>query len=68
MSILDRDRVSVKDLMKYLRTCPPDAEVQVWLPGSYIRLMNQHLLPKPGEHIVLIEGNMEPGSALERDW
>lgn len=42
-----------------------DAEVEVWLPGSYIRLE-----PKPffnnRHRKYLIEGNLQPGSALER--
>lgn len=40
-----------------------DKEVQVWLPGSYIALSNVFFAKSKGK--MLIEGNIEPGSALD---
>lgn len=43
-----------------------NCQIEVWLPGSYIRLSPQ-LVPNANRGKVLIEGNLNPGSALGRD-
>jgi len=55
----------VKDLIEQLQRMPPDYEVKVWLPGSTITL-GPGLMPLMPRHpnTVLIEGNLDPGSAL----
>ena len=42
-----------------------DFVVETWLPGSYIEL-EAALIPDVGRNLVLIEGNLKPGSALEQ--
>ena len=40
-----------------------DRVVKAWLPGSYITLADAVLVH--GGDVLLIEGNLDPGSALE---
>jgi hypothetical protein len=42
-----------------------DFEVVVWLPGSYVKLSGPPVVYPIGGTRVIIEGNLEPGSALE---
>lgn len=53
--------MKVGELREKLASFPDDAEVEVWLPGSTIRLG----LPFRRGDKVQIEGNINPGSALE---
>lgn len=58
-------QMTVKDLRDSLALLGPGHDnkpVKVWLPGSKIAL---HQMMKIGDSI-LIEGNVEPGSALDR--
>lgn len=52
----------VSELIAGLQTLRQDAEVKIWLPGSCI-----YLTCVMGEQkgVVLIEGNLEAGSALD---
>lgn len=43
-----------------------DDEVLVWLPGSTIRL-GQHIFFNKKHNALLIEGNVNPGSALSQE-
>lgn len=59
--------MTLGDLRKHLEKIDAGhdgLEVQVWLPGSKIRL--SPMLPTPYAGKILIEGNVEPGSALDR--
>jgi hypothetical protein len=40
-----------------------DREIKVWLPGSTVRLCG---VPFRRGEIVVLEGNVDPGSALDR--
>lgn len=44
---------------------PETAEIKVWLPGSRITL-TAGWIPRPGDNLLLIEGNLDDGSALAR--
>lgn len=67
--------MTVKELIKHLRDLPKedrDLEVRVWLPGSHIAIDGVPFGFNKGprqeylqERIVLIEGNLVPGSVLE---
>lgn len=57
---------TIKQLRKALAEIPAahdDKEVEVWLPGSYIKLNQKCFLS--GRNSYIIEGNLKPGSALE---
>lgn len=57
---------TVKQLKAALANLPPgldEAEVKIWLPGSHISL-SPFVLVRSDKR-VLIEGNVDPGSALE---
>lgn len=49
------------DLIAALQKLPGDAEVFIWLPGSYVYLTGE---PRVTHGRVLVEGNLKPGSAL----
>lgn len=58
--------MTIAELRKIVEAWPRDAEqdkVQVWLPGSRIDLCGKLFKSKAGT--VLLEGNIEPGSALD---
>jgi hypothetical protein len=55
--------ITVKELREALAALPDSHEVKVWLPGSYISLERPFL----NKDRVLIEGNLDDGSALELD-
>ena len=63
--------MKVSELQRHLAACPEkylDYDVEVWLPGSTIRLSPMLLEPYTGhKKKILIEGNLNPGSALGRD-
>lgn len=54
--------MKVKELIEALKDKPSEAEIQVWLPGSTIQIGPVMNFLKDGK--VLIEGNLNPGSAL----
>jgi len=61
------EAMNLKQLRDHLATIPTkyDAlEVKVWLPGSTIRLSPMMTEPYYGQ--ILIEGNIDPGSALSK--
>lgn len=51
---------ALQDLSPYALDCP----VKAWLPGSYIALSGRPFVRLDGP-VLLIEGNLEPGSALD---
>lgn len=53
--------LTVADLIARLSTMPQDREVRVWLPGTTIAL--DSVFEHKGN--VRIEGNIDPGSALD---
>jgi hypothetical protein len=58
--------MTVKELREHLAKVPhqyDNTEIKVWLPGSTIRLAPMKVEPYHGN--ILIEGNIDPGSALE---
>lgn len=55
--------MTVSELLKQLQDKPPEAEIICWLPGSTISLGPVMSFLKDGK--VLVEGNVDPGSALE---
>lgn len=62
--------MKLKELRKLVAAQPTvndELEVQVWLPGSYIRLSGMFLRGTTPDKI-LIEGNIEPGSVLADDF
>jgi hypothetical protein len=63
-----RDGMTVKQLREHLAKVPSkydDLKIKVWLPGSTIRL--SPMLVEPYHGNILIEGNVDPGSALTRE-
>lgn len=58
-------QMTLKQLREALAKCdlPDDAPVKVWLPGSLIALRGVMSFQYKGA--VCIEGNVEPGSALD---
>lgn len=78
MATTPRNSITVGQLRKALAQFPDDKQVKIWLPGSVIYLTGpggaspsasvflQSVAMRGGsEDIVMIEGNLEPGSALE---
>lgn len=59
----------LREALEQLGTGHDDKEVKVWLPGSTIRLNGPvlHAVPSQYKDRVLIEGNLDPGSALYVD-
>lgn len=53
--------ITVGELVRRLQQMPHDLPVECWLPGSYIALGSVF----PQIDRVLIEGNVQPGSALD---
>lgn len=51
------ESMTVKELREALASCPDDAPVQIWLPGTYIAIS----APMIGDGKVLIEGNVISG-------
>lgn len=61
--------MNVKELRAELAKLTPkddDREIKVWLPGSTIRL-NGPAMDSQRHGCFLLEGNLDPGSALGRD-
>lgn len=56
--------MTVKELIGQLQKLPQDKPVKVWLPGSTISLSSAFDSDRKG--LVLIEGNVDEGSALDR--
>lgn len=59
--------MTLKQLREHLAKVPEkydDLQVKVWLPGSTIRL--GPMLVEPYHGNILLEGNVDPGSALGR--
>jgi hypothetical protein len=54
------ETMTVFELIDYLSKFDHEKKVLVWLPGSHIRL--SPMIERDG--VVLIEGNVNPGSAL----
>jgi hypothetical protein len=65
MTIQPMTTLTVRQLRAILEDRPDDAEVRIWLPGSRIALTGTRL-KVINQHQVLIEGNVEPGSALDQ--
>lgn len=66
--------MTVNELIEHLKMVPPekrDLECRLWLPGSQFTIDSGPVVLKPGRlntlPIVIIEGNMVPGSALQAD-
>jgi hypothetical protein len=61
--------MTLGELRKLVARLPHDKdnlEVKVWLPGSYITLSGSFLQDtRTTKRLILIEGNLDPGSALE---
>jgi len=58
--------MTLQQLREHLAHVPTkydDLEVKVWLPGTTIRLTPMKVEPYHGN--ILLEGNIDPGSALE---
>ena len=60
--------------MLLLAALPPECdamEIKVWLPGSYIWLTGAPFIgvfpPGSATNVMLVEGNLEPGSVLGSD-
>ncbi len=53
--------LTVRELIARLQDMPQDDEVRVWLPGTTIALSS----PFKYQGTVRIEGNIDPGSALD---
>lgn len=62
--------MKVQELRAALSELTPDADhldIKVWLPGSTISLGGKFMAAtKP--NTLLIEGNIDPGSALDNDF
>lgn len=66
--------ITVEKLIEQLQKMPAKSKVRVWLPGSTIYLgsdldgegIKVNVFSRNG--MVMIEGNLTPGSALERDF
>ena len=67
MAITPMKTMTVAELRKALEGKPDNAEVRVWLPGTRIALswMQSSASVDINATQVLIEGNIEPGSALD---
>jgi hypothetical protein len=55
--------MTVRELIAALTQQPLDSEVKCWLPGSRIKLA---AVFRRANGEVMIEGNVEPGSMIER--
>jgi hypothetical protein len=60
-----RPSATVADIVRLLASMPQDARLVVWLPGSHIDLC-VGVMHRVTTGEVLIEGNVRPGSALDR--
>lgn len=60
---MDLPKMTVGQLVSALQNLPSELEVKVWLPGSRIKLVGV-IGPMKKYDAVMIEGNIEPGSAL----
>lgn len=56
---------TARELIAGLRDIQGNTPVRVWLPGSTIALTISGVIERGGE--VLIEGNVDPGSALSQE-
>jgi hypothetical protein len=59
--------MTLKQLREHIAQFPAkydDVEIKVWLPGTTIRLSPMKFEPYHGN--LLLEGNIDPGSALGR--
>lgn len=56
--------LTVSELIAQLQKMPQDNEVRVWLPGTTIALSSAFSY---GTHGTRIEGNIDPGSALDTE-
>jgi hypothetical protein len=66
MAIKPMKTITVEQLLARLEKAPRNAEVRVWLPGSRIALTDAPFtVAQSTKDEVLIEGNVEPGSALD---
>lgn len=66
--------MTVNELIEHLKSLPVEhrnLEVRIWLPGSHIILDGNATQIRPGPlnalPVVIVEGNIAPGSALIRD-
>lgn len=59
---MELPQMTVSHLLNELKKWPGEQTVKIWLPGSTIALAG--MFGKDG--MVMIEGNLEDGSALER--
>lgn len=64
MPIKPMKTLTVRELTAILSNKSPDAEIRIWLPGSRIAI-GPSAVSSPDPRYVLIEGNIEPGSALD---
>jgi hypothetical protein len=66
--------MTVNELIEHLKTVAPerrDLECRLWLPGSQFTIDGPPIvrLPSPlnASVVIILEGNMVPGSALQPD-
>lgn len=66
--------MTVNELIEHLKTVRPEhreLEVRLWLPGSQFTIDGTPMVRQPNPlnsvPVVLLEGNMVPGSALQQD-